>query len=429
MAIDGSTAEGMFKEVYGQFENSVPEFARISTDIPYKMIAKTGKQYVFPVRFRRGHGVTFESGANSLTAFDLNAVKSGQTDDAIVSGSMFVGRESFAYKVVAQATGDNKYAFSDLFLEGVKDMTDTANFYKEALMLYGQTSFGQFDEAGPNATTATLSLTAASSAPGLLAQLEGGYIDVYSDTAFGTKRNATNPILVTGTTYDPDSGVCELILSGTATDIDAIAVGDVFVPRGFYSSGHKTMAGLDAILTTVSGSIFQISTTTYPAWAGTVYSAGSNALTFAKLIKACVAITVRCGMTEDVVKAYVSPATWTDLNNNHAALRRFTSDTKAEVALGTRSIRYYSVTGSEIEIVPHAMVKQGECFVGIIRYATRGGVTDTTFDLNKDTGQNPRFLLELADKAGFEIRCMWDLFIILTKPKAWLKISDIVNSF
>lgn len=429
MAIDGTTAEGMLKDVFGKFESAVPEFTVLSNDIPYKREAKVGKNYIFPVRFRRGHGVTLESGATSLTAFALNGVKSGQTDDASVSGSTYIGQESFAYKQVAAATGENEWAFTDVFLEGVKDMTDTANFYKEALMIYGQTSFGTFDEAGPNATTATLSLTAASSAPGLWAQMEGAYIDVYDTVAFGTKRNSSNPIEITGTTYDPDTGVVELILSGTASDIDGIAVGDVAVPRGWYSSGHKSMAGLDKILTTTSGSIFGINTATYPAWAGTTYGVGSVALTFGKLIKACVAITVRCGMLDDVVKCYVSPATWTDLNNNHAALRRYTDDNKSGISLGSKKITYYSVTGSSIEIVPHPMVKQGEAFVGIPRFMKRGGVTDVTFNLNADTGQNPRFLLELAGYAGFEIRCMWDLFVLSPRPKAWVKLDGIVNSF
>jgi hypothetical protein len=373
--------------------------------------------------------VTLQSGSTSLTAFTLNAVKSGQSDDAIVTGSTCVGRESFAYKAVAAATGDNKYSFTNLFMNGVEDLVMTANFYKEALIGYGQTSFGIFNEDGTSATTNNLDLTAASSAPGLWAQMEGAYVDIYSDTAFGTKRNSIAVMELTGIDYDPDTGIVNLLLSGNATDMDSIAVGDVVVPRGWYSSGHKSMAGLDKILTN-SSAIFDIDPATYPAWGGTQYSCGSTALTFAKLIKACVAITVRCGMTDDVVKVYVSPATWTDLNNNQAALRRFTESTKASADLGTRKITYYSVTGSMIEITPHPMCKQGEAFVGITSYATRGGVTDVTFDLNAgETGQNERFLLELADAAGFEIRCMWDLFVILEKPKAWVKLIDIVNSF
>jgi hypothetical protein len=428
MAVDGSSAEGMWKDVFGELENTVPEHAMLAKDIPFKDRARLGKNYVFPVRLRRGHGVSFANGATSLTAFTLAAVRSGQTDDATVSGAMFVGRESFAYKAVAAGLSGGKQAFTDVFADGVEDLYTTAGFYLEAFMLYGQTSFGAFSEAGPNATTATLDISVASTAPGLLAQLEGAAIDVYSDTAFGTKRNSNALIGITGFSYDPGTGVGQLSIAGNATDIDAIAVGDVFVPVGFYNSGHMTVAGLDKILTTTSGSLFGIDTGTYPVWAGTTYDVGSAAVTFLKMIKAGISIAARCPHMDEAIKVYCSPATWTDLNNNHAALRRMGESTKGGLDLGAKKITYYSNAGSSIEIVSHPMVKQGEAFMGFPSLATRGGVSDITFNLNKETGQNERFLRELPDSAGFEIRVMWDQFMILRKPKGWTKLINIVNS-
>jgi hypothetical protein len=428
MAVDGTTAEGMWKDVFGELENTVPEHAMLASDIPFKERAKLGKNYIFPVRLRRGHGVTLAGGSTAFTAFALNAVRSGQTDDASVQGSMYVGRESFAYKAVAAGLSGGKQAFTDVFADGVEDLYTTAGFYLEALLLYGQTSFGAFSEAGPNATTATLDISVASTAPGLLAQLEGAAIDVYSDTAFGTKRNSNALIGITGFAYDPGTGVGQLSLAGNASDIDAIAVGDVFVPVGAYNSGHMAFAGLDKILTTTSGSMFGIDTATYPVWAGTTYDVGSAAVTFLKMIKAGVSIATRCPYMNEAIKVYASPATWTDLNNNHAALRRMAESTKGSLDLGTKKITYYSNAGSSIEVVSHAMVKQGECFMGFPSLATRGGVSDITFNLNKETGQAERFLRELPDNAGFEIRVMWDQFLVLRKPKGWVKMINIVNS-
>jgi hypothetical protein len=428
MAIDGTTGEGLWKDCFGELENTVPNWALVSKDIPYKERAKLGKNYLFPVRLRRGHGVTLAGGSTAFTAFALNAVKSGQTDDASVQGAMYVGRESFAYKAVAAGLANGKQAFVDVFADGVEDLYTTASFYEEAIMLYGQTSFGTFNEAGPNATTATLDLTVASTAPGLCAQLEGAYIDVYSDTAFGTKRNATNPIEVTGFLFDPGTGVGQLSLAGTASDIDAIAVGDVFVPRGWYSSGHMSFAGLDKILTTTSGTIFGIDVGTYPTWGGTTYDCGTAAATFLKMIKAAISIAVRCPPMDEEITVYCSPMTWTDFNNNHAALRRFAESTKGSLDLGTKKITYYSNAGASISIVSHPMVKAGEFFMGYTSQATRGGVSDPSFNLGKDTGGAERFLRELAENAGFEIRVFWDLFMILRKPKAWIKGTNVVNS-
>ncbi len=428
MAVDGSTADGVFKEVFGKLENTVPDWSIVLQDIPYKERARTGEEYIFPVRLRRGHGITLESGSTSLTAFALNAVKSGQTKQAQVSGSTLIGRESFAYKAVASATSEGKQAFIDLFADGVEDLYNTAGFYLEAFMLYGQTSFGQFAADGTNSATQDIALTAASSAPGLWAQMEGAYVDIYEDTTFATKRNSSNDVEVTGIDFAPDTGVVTLSLSGNATELDSVATNDVVVPKGFYNSGHKTLAGLDKILTTTSGTLFNIDIDTYPVWGGTTYGAGSAQATFSKIIKACVAISVRCPPMKEEVCAYVSPMTWTDLNNNTAALRRYAESTKGSVDLGTGEISYYSNVGTRIKIKSHPMVKGGDTFIGFPSLADRGGATEPTFDLNKGTGQNPRFLLELSGNAGFEIRTMWDEFLILRKPKGWVKVTDIVNS-
>jgi hypothetical protein len=428
MTIDGTTGEGLWKDVFGELENTVPEHAMLATDIPFKERAKLGKNYVFPVRLRRGHGITLAGGSTAFTAFALNAVRSGQTDDATVQGSMYVGRESFAYKAVAAGLANGKQAFTDVFTDGVEDLYTTAGFYLEAMLLYGQTSFGTFNEAGPNSTTATLDVSVASCAPGLLAQMEGAAIDVYSDTAFGTKRNSNAVVVITGFLYDPGTGVGQLSLSGNATDIDAIAVGDVFVPSGWYNSGHMSFAGLDKILTTTSGTMFGIDVGTYPVWGGTTYDVGTAAVTFLKMIKGCVNIATRCPYINEEIQVYASPMTWTDLNNNHAALRRMAESTKGGLDLGTKKITYYSNAGSSIAVRSHPMVKQGEFFAGFTSVATRGGVSDVTFNLNKETGQSERFLRELPDNAGFEIRVMWDQFLILRKPKAWFKGINVVNS-
>lgn len=428
MAIDGSTAEGVFKEVYGELENTVPDFAIVAQDIPFQQRARIGEKYEFPVRLRRGHGVTLKSGSGSLEAFQLNAVVSGQTKPASVDGSSYVARESFAYKAVAAAPANGRQAFVDVFNDGVEDLFNTAGFYLEALLIYGQTSFGAFEDAGAASASQTLNLTAASSAPGLWAQMEGAYVDVYSDTNFGTKRNAAGTLRVTGVDFDPDNGKVALTIAASDTaEADAIAAGDVVVPRGFYDSAHMTMAGLDKILTN-TGTLFGISASTYPGWKASTYDVGTAQATFSKVIKAAVAIAVRCPPMREALKCYVSPMTWTDLNNNVAALRKFTESTKGGADFGTGKITYYSNVGSAIELVSHPMVKGGEFFMGFASTAVRGGVSEPSFDVNKDTGQNPRFLRELADHAGFEVRIFWDQFLIIRRPRAWVKGTGIVNS-
>ena len=189
MTVDGATAAGYWKQRYGELENTVPEFSVLAKEIPFQKRKRLGQSFEFPVRLRRAHGVTFASGANSLTAFTLNAVRSGQMKRATVEGSSMVARESFAYKAVVAAM-DSQQAFGNLFDEGVRDLYTTSAFYLEASLLYGNDGWGSFAVDGLAPATQSLALTAASSAPGLWAQMAGSQVDVYQNNTWVTKRNA-----------------------------------------------------------------------------------------------------------------------------------------------------------------------------------------------------------------------------------------------
>lgn len=427
MTVTGANHD-VLKEVFGKFTDAIPDWRVIGNDIPFEQRAKLGKSYDVSVRLRRAHGVTLASGATSLTAFSMNDPVSALIDRATVSGSMLIAREAFAYKMVEAALAEGKQAFIDVAGEGIADLFNTSGFYLEAFMLYGQTSFGAFAADGTNNATQDIALTAASSAPGLWAQMEGAYVDIYSDTTFGTKRNSSNTVEITGIDFSTATGQVTLSLSGNATELDAVVAGDIVVPRGFYSSGHMTLAGLDKIVTN-TGSLFGINAGTYPIWAGNTAAAGSAALTFAKITSAAVQITVRCPPMEEALKVYVSPMTWVDLNDNEAALRRYTDTAGGTVKQGAKRITYYSVTGSMVEIVPHPMVKGGECFLGFPSTAVRGGVAEPNFSGTQTSpGGEPNYMVQLASTAGYEVRNWWDQFLLLQKPRAWVKMTGIVNT-
>lgn len=418
MATTMAAYDGYFKELYGELSNTVPEHAILAEKIKFSEAERIGDSYHFPVRLQRSHGWTFESGSNSSTAFTLNAVKTGVMKDASLSGSIFVMRESFGYKAVLSATSAGKQAFGNLFDEAVEDMFNTASAMREITMLYGAGTIGTFNEAGPASTTATLDLTAASSSLGMLSQLEGAYIDAYSAVG-GTKRNSNAAIEITAVEWDAASGICTLALSGNSSDIDAIAVGDVAIP---YGADSKWFSGIDAIATN-TGSLFGISATTYPTWKANEYSSGSAGATMGKLTKATSLVAQRSGVGK--LTALVSTPTWADLNNNVAALRRLTEHS-GKVEIGTEKITYHGPTGP-LEIMAHPFIKQGEAFILDFAQFKRVGASDLTFNLGIGE-QNDKFLNELADKAGFEIRCLWDLALICRRPRSMCKVTSIVNS-
>lgn len=431
MTVNKTTAEGMWKTVFGKLENTVPEYAGYTKLFPFKRQARTGKNYEFPIRVRRSHGVTFKSGDDSFDAFTLNDPVTGQTKTAQVSGASLVIRERMGHKATMAALAEGEQAFANLYGETVADTYNTLGFYQEASVIYGQTDFGVIDTGGAASTGATQDfvLSAASSAPGLWAQMEGAKIDVWS-TGFAAQRNSSNDMTVNAISFDLATGKVTLNVTGNASEMNAVTDTDVVVPKGWYdsSNGHQSFAGLDKIITN-TGSLFGIDAASYPTWAGSTFGAGSAELSFQKLTKAQVLIAVRCGLSEEPLDCRISPMTWADLNNNTAALKRIAEKGGGKVELGASELIYHGVTGP-MRISAHPMIKGGEAFVGMPKKVVRGGVTDITFQYASSVreGQATRFLRELENSNGFEFRGMWDNFLIIPKPRAWVKITGITNS-
>lgn len=430
MAWNAQTADGLFKEVFGRLEDTIPQFAKLQERYKFDGDAELGKEYKFPVRVRRSHGVTFASGDNSMDAFTLNAPRTGQLKEAKVSGSTCIIRETVAYKPAIAAIEKGRKAFASLFGEAVTDSWLSLHMYLEALMLYGQSAggFGAFDEAGSSAGEITVKLTAASSAPGLLAQMEGAAIDVYAP-GYGTKRNAVGPLVIEAIEFilgGADNGKIEVTLSGASADNAAIQAGDILVPLGFVSAGptHETMAGFDRIVTN-TGTLFAVDAAAHPTWRGNTSAVG-GALTFGRLTRGTVGVAVRAGLSEGPLDVWCSPLTWNDMNGDVAAIRRSVGNEKGKVEFGAKEITYIGVTG-EMVIRPHPIVKCGEAFVGMSDYVVRGGVTETTFERPAGQGQS-RYFRELENAAGLEFRGLWDQFVILTKPRSWCKLTGIVNT-
>lgn len=428
MTVNKTTADGMWKTVFGDLENTVPKYALLTQRFKFQPTKRIGKDYQITVRVRRSHGVTFKGGDASFDAFTLNDPVTGQTKPANVSGSMCVIRERMGHKATMAAVSAGEQAFADLYGETVTDTYNTLAFYQEALLLYGQTNFGVISADGTNNATQTLTLTAATSAPGLWSQMEGAKIDIWQ-TGFASKRNSANDVTVNYIDFDLATGKVSINVTGTASELDAIVATDIVVPKGFYDATdlHQTLAGLDKIVTN-SGSLFGIDASTYKTWAGNTYGVGNAELNFSKLTKAQVLVSVRCGLSEDPMEAYISPMTWADLNNNTAALRRLTRN-EGTVEIGAQAITYYGVTGAT-KIMPHPMVKGGEAFVIMPEYVERGGVTDITFEYasSVDEGQPSKFLRELENSNGFEFRGMWDNFLLVRKPRSAVKLTGIANS-
>lgn len=418
MTVTTSQLDGWFKRVFAdKLSQAIPDFSILKNDIPFKRQEKTGETYNVPVMLGRSHGITWNGGATAGNAFTLNSAISMVTKNAQVSGSELVLRETVSYGAISRSGTGNDESYGPVMDEVPVAMADAANFYLEMALLYGGTSIGAIlsGGAGP-ATSFTLVLTEASWAAGLWAQMENAQIDVY-DSTLATRRNETLGVRVglVVSSVSADSRTVTL----TADSAITISNGDVFVPIG---ANGSWFSGIDKILTN-TGSLFGISASTYNLWKSSTYSAGSAPLTMSKVQSAVSNAVVR-GLMEEV-NVYLSTYTWTDLNNDLAALRRFADSTKSEADIGTQKITFYGANG-KLNLKAHPMVKAGEAFIIPTKRFQRVGSSDVSFRLPGMPLDN--FFRQLESQAGVELRCYFDQAIIGLTPARCVKITGIDNA-
>jgi len=417
-----TTLDGMFKKRYGdKLEDLVPDHADFAEAIKFEKRPALGDRFEFPVRVQRAQGFTFSTGG---TAYALNDAKPGLTLPASVQATSYTMREQVAYDAAARGVNDET-SFGDVFDEIVRDMVNTMGFHRELAILYGQTSIGTSNTAGAASSPQTFNLTTASSAIGLWLQLVGADLDAY-DTTLTTQRNTNAAIVLASASLDTDGQTVVLSLTGNTADLDAIIVGDKFVPRGWISSG--VFAGVDKVATT-TGSLCGIAATTYPLWRANESTFSSGQATMLRFLRSISVGIQRGGRKGKRWKAMVSYPSWNDLNNNLAALRRYAESVKGSVDAGTMGVITFYGPGIQVDIVASALVKNGEAFVAEWDSCfKRVGATDITFTLPGSSPSNPRFFRELESNAGFEIRGYWQQAIIPMRPASLVKCTNIVNS-
>lgn len=416
-----TTLDGMYKTRYvdDMPEDLVPDFADFAQAIPFKARPKLGKEAKFPVRVKRPQGFTFDEGGDDFT---LNDAIPGKMLPATATQTTYIMRERIAYDAVADATSSED-AFGDAFDDLVKDMLNTMSFHRELWLLYGQTEIGLTAEAGSSATSHTYTLSKASSAIGLWLQFDGAPVDVY-DPTLTTKRNTNGDLIVSSPTLDTDNQTVIVTLTGAAADNAAVVSGDAIVPKGWIGGSG---IGIRKIVGN-SGSLYGISASTYPLWKSNSLSAGTAEATMLMLTRLAAVQVQRSGRKGKRLKAFCSFPTWNDLNNNTAALRRFTESTKSKVELGTMDTITYYGPGVAIDIAPSALVMNSELYMGEWSTMRRLGASDISWSLPGASPNPDKFLHEVPDKACYEIRGYWRQLLLPKRPACLSRLTGIANS-
>jgi len=414
MSLDLSRLSGFYKEIYGDsLEKLVPENSVLVKRINFSKQDKIGNKFHQNVLVSMEKG--FTHAGPSAGAFTLNSSIGLRTQDAQVDGFQFLLRSAAAYNVLTRATS-SKEAFMEATSLIFENMVESMTQRLEVEMLYGSNGLGLTSgSVNQSATTTRVQLTAATWASGIWAGQEDLIVNFYNST----------PTQIGGdfTIYQIDTENRYLFVSGSAGDItalDAATAGglDIFFDGAF---GNE-MAGLDEIITN-TGTLFNISATTYNLWKANTFST-SGQLSMAKVL-AGLSKAVDRGLKENVI-CLVNPKTWTDLHADQAALRLYDSSySKSKFENGAEDIRYHYQNGM-VEVVSHPCVKQGEAFVIPPKRYMRIGSWDISFKVPGEP--EDKIVFDQPSNAGKEFRSYTEQSIFGSHPAKSLKISGFTNS-
>lgn len=396
-----ATLNGLFKEVYAdKLENLIPDGVKLLVKIPFAKKQQTlGNLYHQPVVLGQEHGITFASSTED--AFTLNPPIAGQIQDAQVRGNALVLRSAIGYKAAsASMSGTAAFEQATKFLVG--NMLRSVTKKLEIEMLYGQVGYA----AVASTAGVTITIATAEWAPGIWAGAEQMPIEIRDVTGATSRGTAT----VVSVDFETKIVTLSALPAGTVAT-------DVVWHLGAYG---KEFAGIHKIITN-TGVLFGIDSSVYTLFKGNQYSAGSAALSFAKVQEA-VAKAVEKGLDNDVM-VLVNPNTWSDLLTDQAALRMYDSSySSGKMENGAKELSFHGQNGM-IEIVPSIYCKQGYAYVLSTDDMVRIGSSEVTF---KRPGKEGDFFRELENAAGYELRCYCDQALFTHSPAKNVLIKDIV---
>lgn len=401
------TLNGMFKEVYAdKIENLIPDGVKLYNMIPFNKESKAlGNLYHQPVVLGLEHGVTY--GGPNGDAFNLNASVAGVMKDAQVQGYEMVLRSVLSVGAASRSLNSNA-AFEKSTKHLVANMLRSISRRLEVQLLYGKRSIGRVSSVSSN----TITISDASWAPGIWSGSEGMLIDFYDDLPdnSGTAQLLNAEI----SSVDFDNRTITLVSGGSS-----VAANDYIFYKGAFGNEFD---GIDQIIRN-TGTLFNISASTYNLWQGNVQSNGGTArdLSF-QVITEAVTRLVEKGLADQELVVLINPIQFDVLLAEQDAKRMYDSSySDKEKVAGAKEIMFYSQNGA-IKIISSIYVKAGSAYVLCMDEFLRVGSSDITF---KQPGFEGEFFRVLNDSNGYELRAYTDQALFCTAPGRNAVIDDL----
>ena len=416
----------LFKEVYGDHSDLLPDDNHLAKCMPFSEKHKVGENYNESVTLTHETGFTL---SDTTDAFELNPARAGTVKQAQVTPYISVLPSIVPWGIISRSQGGGKKAFFDATKYIVKNNLKSHYKLLEILRLYGQSdkllgyvSYATADYRGVSFTTGTGTLTlkddttlaftnginAASKAILLAPGDFAAGIWVGMEGVKVNQVDSTGAIVASGTLKTVNAP-----LGYITVDFTPIAASSTTSHRlcfdGMQSS--KDMLGVHNILNN-SGTLFNIATGDYSLWQGNVVDVASKKLSM-EVFQDGVAEMVNRGGMEGDLDIFVNPRTWADIVTAEVNLVSHDQHYKpSKVVNGFQGAEFHSQNGKAV-FHSHRMVMEGDAFALSKSTWTRSGSAEASFQV---PGMAQEIIFPLQNQAGYAFRSYADQYIFCHRP-------------
>lgn len=428
-----ATAAGLLKPVMGKLQELLPEEALCQKLFPFSKGNRVGELFQEPLEVVGPWGFSFmgTAGTGLAGASALNAPTAITTVKAQITTYPVVLPVRVNSTLLNRGPdGDDALSFKGSAAFTVGSMTMAMRRQLEMGILAGQSGLFIVDSYSGNTTSGTVTLTAGSLRPGVLAILEGANLATVTGTTVRT--NATG---IPVTSVDVDAGT---ITVGAHTT-SPVAGDSIYIFGANYGSDvYGEMVGLKKQISAQTGTVFAVNKATYQAYRGNVVTS-FGPVTQGSIASKILAKAAGRGFSGKGV-LLMSPASWGDLNSKVSNQQVFQQNPVGKATLGVSSAdeTVASITvrsnGIECECYSHPYQADGELTFVPKEYVVRIGAafprvtgkgeSDISFDV---PGAALKFMLPITGYDLIEFQCRIDQAIYNRRPAFSVQASGVTH--
>ena len=425
----------LFKKVYGNLKDLLPEDQMLSKLIPFSQSQKVGESYVEAVTLTHETGITL--GGSGLDVFELESPIAGTVKQALVTPYVSVLGSLIPWSVISRSAGGGAKSFYDATKYVVRNNLRSHQDFLEAFRIYGQSSelLGYVSYA-----TATYRGVAFTAGTGTLVSAQFGTVAFTNGVNVAGKYmliapgqfaaglwvgkegvkivqiDAAGTVVAEGTlvAVDPDMGILQV-------DFVPVAASSTTSHKIGYKGmeSQKEMLGIHKILST-QGTLFGIPTNQYSLWRGNV-STLSQVKFKLENVQTSIAQAVNRGALEGDVEVLVNPRTFSTLVTTESGARRYDSSYKAEAENGFENIVFYHQAG-KATIRSHRKVKEGHSFMLSAECWSRSGSAEVAFSV---PGVDKDIIFPEPNMSAYSFRTYSDQYVFCHAPAKNILVTGI----